>query len=261
VTVYNYTREWLDRRENSGGFHHPSGHTNPAMRYSGRDQVGAGVRVGNFAAGEPVLRQISADERLPIEPSHAARLASGLSGPVRVADDTIYLGDSPSSPQIGDHRVRYRFANPDTLSVIGRQTGDGFAEYQTQAGDKLLMAAAGAAPADAMFKSALEANRILTWIIRAVGAVAMFLGWIMILRPLVIVADIVPLIGSILGAGAALVSGVLTLVLAPAVIALAWFWYRPVVSLAVVAIGLAAAFGLRTLAARRAAGRAIPAGA
>ena len=40
------------------------------------------------------------------------------------------------------------------------------------------------------------------------------------------------------------------------VIAIAWLWYRPLVSIIVIAVGLAAAFGLRTLAARKAAAAA-----
>ena len=82
------------------------------------------------------------------------------------------------------------------------------------------------------------------------------IGFALILRPLVVVADFVPLIGSILGAGAALVAAVCTAVLAPVVIAIAWFWYRPLVSVVALVIGLGIAFGFRTLAARKAAARA-----
>jgi hypothetical protein len=69
----------------------------------------------------------------------------------------------------------------------------------------------------------------------------------MILSPLVVVADVIPLVGDILGAGASLISFMATAVLAPLVIAIAWLWYRPLVSLIVIAVGAAVAFGLRML--------------
>ena len=48
----------------------------------------------------------------------------------------------------------------------------------------------------------------------------------MILNPLVVVADVVPFIGNVLSAGAGVVSLALTAVVAPVVIAIAWLWYR-----------------------------------
>jgi Zn-dependent protease with chaperone function len=111
-----------------------------------------------------------------------------------------------------------------------------------------------------MFKAAEHDNMIFTWIIRAVGAIAMFFGFLLILNPLVIVADFVPMIGSILGAGASLVSLMLTAVLAPIVIAIAWFWYRPLVGIAVLVAGGAVAYGLKHLAHRKSATqKAVPA--
>jgi hypothetical protein len=48
-----------------------------------------------------------------------------------------------------------------------------------------------------------------------------------------------------------LVSLIATAVVAPVVIAVAWFFYRPVVSVVVLAIGFAAAYGFKHLAGRR----------
>jgi hypothetical protein len=106
-----------------------------------------------------------------------------------------------------------------------------------------------------MFAAAQRENRILTWVLRFAGVVAMFLGFVLVLRPLVVVADVVPFIGSILSAGAGIVSLVLTAIVAPLVIAVAWFWYRPLVSAAVLAVGLVLAYGFKRWASQRAAAR------
>ena len=144
------------------------------------------------------------------------------------------------------------------LSVIGQQAGSGFAQYQAKAGSRLLMAEPGTQSAAAMFKEAEDENRLITWLVRLAGMVAMWLGAVLILRPLVVVADVVPFIGSILGAGAALVALAFTVVVGPVVIAVAWLWYRPLVSVVVLAIGVAAGVGLHRLAARRHLQRARP---
>jgi hypothetical protein len=191
----------------------------------------------------------------------ADALAQRLRRTVQSVDGRLYFGTDPSSPRIGDLRISYKLAPAGPTSVIGRQAGSDFSDYQTQAGDRLLMASAGIRSAADMFKQAEAENRILTWILRFVGALLMFIGFGLILRPLVVVADVVPFIGNILGAGAGLVSLVLTAVLAPLVIAIAWFWYRPLVSLAVIAGGLVIGYGLKRWAASRAAARQAPAGA
>src|SRR5665811_916542 len=107
-----------------------------------------------------------------------------------------------------------------------------------------------------MFKVAEDENRMLTWLLRAVGVFVMFIGFALVLFPLSVIADFVPFIGSSVGAGALLVALVCTFVLAQALIAAAWLWYRPLVSVAVLVVGLGVAYGFRTLAARRTPARA-----
>ena len=153
-------------------------------------------------------------------------------------------------------RIEYHAAPNGPISVVGRQTGADFTPYQTKAGDRLLIVRSGNMSAADMFRSEEEINVIITWGLRLLGVVLMFIGFTMLLQPLVVVADFVPLIGSILGAGTFLVSLALTTVLATVTIAIAWFFYRPLVAIVVLAVGIALAFGFRTLAARRTAERA-----
>jgi Transmembrane protein 43 len=262
VTTYEYVRVWAEGRNESSRFKRPEGHINPEMRYRGASYSSRDATLGAFRPGVNVIDKLPASENVPLDPSLAGKLASRLKGPVHVAEGRIYLGESPSAPRIGDLRISYRLAPPGPTSIIGRQAGTGFAEYQTKAGDALLMVRPGTMSAPDMFAAAHRENRILTWILRFVGIFLMFIGFMLLLNPLVVVADVVPFIGSILSAGAAIVSLVLTAVIAPLVIALAWFWYRPLVSAVVLAIGLALAYGFKRLASQRAAARkAAPASA
>ena len=202
-----------------------------------------------------MVDRLPASEAVPIDPSLATKLAGRIMRPLHVVDGTLYIGEAPSSPRIGDLRVSYKIAPGGPTSIVARQAGTGFAEYQTKAGDALLMVRPGTLSAADMFAAAQRENRIMTWILRFVGVFLMFVGFMLILNPLVVVADVVPFIGNILSAGAGIVSLVLTAVVAPIVIAVAWFWYRPLVSVVVLAIGLALANGFKRWASQRAAAR------
>jgi hypothetical protein len=255
VTTYEYVRTWSETRNDSSRFKRQEGHVNPQMRYRAASYSSRDATLGAFRPGTNVIDRLPASETVSLDPSLANRLAGRIKGPVHVADGRIYLGDNPSQPNIGDLRISFRLAPAGPASIIGRQAGNGFAEYQTKAGDALLMVRPGTHSAADMFAAAQRENRILTWILRFAGVVAMFLGFTLILRPLVVVADVVPFIGSILSAGAGIVSLVLTAIVAPLVIAVAWFWYRPLVSVVVLAIGLALAYGFKRVASQRAAAR------
>jgi hypothetical protein len=256
VTTYSYQRVWSDSRYDSSRFRRPEGHANPEMRYRRYAVAARDASLGAFRPGASVLQQLPASQEVRIDSELAKAIAGKIPGGAHAADGKLYLGADPSSPRIGDLRLSFSVAPDGPVSIIGRQTGADFTEYQTQAGDRLLMVRPGTRSAAEMFKAAVDENRILTWILRLVGAVLMFAGFAMILKPLVVVADVVPLIGNILGAGAGLVSLVLTALLAPAIIAVAWLWYRPLVSVVALVVGAGLAYGFKTIASRRAAARA-----
>lgn len=256
VTTYTYRRVWADLRHDSSRFRQPAGHENPPMRYQGFAVATREATLGAFRPGVQVLQQLPASEPVRVDAAIADAVRARLGVPAHAADGRLYLGDNPGSPRIGDLRITFTTAPQGPVSIIGQQTGTDFTQYQTKAGDRLLMVRPGVRSADEMFKAARDENRVLTWVLRLIGAVVMFAGFAMVLQPLVTVADVVPLIGNILGAGTSLVSLFLTALLAPLVIAVAWLWYRPLVSVAAIVIGLGLALGIRALAARKAAARA-----
>lgn len=255
VTTYEYHREWSETRNDSSRFKRPEGHVNPQMAYRAASYSSRDATMGAFRPGTNVIDRLPANETVPLDPSLARKLSGRVKGPVHIVDGRIYLGDNPSDPRVGDLRITFKIAPGGPASIVARQAGTGFAAYQTKAGDALLMVRPGIMSAADMFAAAQRENQILTWILRLVGVFLMFIGFLLILNPLVVVADVVPFIGSILGAGAAIVSLVLTAVIAPVVIAIAWFWYRPLVSAVVLAIGIGLAYGFKRWASQRVAAK------
>jgi hypothetical protein len=254
VTTYTYKKVWSDRPIDSQAFRHPDGHSNPQKRYDRLSLTATDATLGDFRLDAAVLSLLPTSAALQLDPQAADSLKARISN-AQIVDGKIYIGVSPDSPQVGDYQISYEYTPLGPVSAIGRQSGSGIVQYQTRAGDRLLMAALGLQPAADMFKQAERDNMILTWVLRVVGILVMWFGALFVLRPLVVVADVVPLIGNVLGAGAGLVALAFTMIAAGTVIAFAWLWYRPLVALAVLAVGLAAGVGFHKMAARRAAAR------
>ena len=85
-------------------------------------------------------------------------------------------------------------------------------------------------------------------------------GFPPILRLPLVLADVVPIPGSIAGFGTALIARPPSLPCAPLVVAVAWFCCRPLRGAITLAIGFAGAFGMtRRMEARRAAASPGPA--
>ncbi|MBS7792088.1 TMEM43 family protein [Roseococcus sp. SDR] len=233
VTTYSYRRVWAEGRIDSSRFRQPDGHQNPEPRYQTRSFNADRVMLGGYRISDAQVNQIPAGTSLAI--------------PGGNADGGRYIGQDPQNPRVGDLRITWQVAAPDALSVIGAQVGDGFGPYATRAGDRLFMIEAGRVPAAAMFQQAQADNVTLTWILRLVGTIVMFVGFLIIFNPLKVLADVIPFIGSIVGFGTGLLAAVLTMIFAPATIAIAWLFYRPLVGIAILALGIALAFGLTRL--------------
>jgi hypothetical protein len=99
----------------------------------------------------------------------------------------------------------------------------------------------GVVGAENMFQQAQRSNVMWTWIFRLGGFILMLIGVAMILRPLSVIADVIPFLGSIVGAGTGIVSFLIAAPFAFLTIAVAWLRYRPVIGISLVFLATVAA--------------------
>jgi Transmembrane protein 43 len=234
VTTYTYKKDWSDRPVDSSDFKEPAGHTNPtSFPVEEKSQVASKVTLGGFTLSDPVVQRLDQHTDVPVDPS---TLPPGMKGRVAASGAGYYMGANPQSPQVGDVRIAFKAVKPATVSLVARQVRDTFEAYPAKAGDQILLLKYGTLSADAMFKAAQAENATLTWILRFVGFLIMFFGILMVFRPLVVFADVIPLFGTLLGAGIGVFAGLGAAVLSLVTIAVSWIFFRPLLGIALLVL-------------------------
>ncbi len=119
------------------------------------------------------------------------------------------------------------------------QSSGGLAPYRTTVGNEILLVEEGAVPSARMFAAAEADNALLKWLLRAVGLLFLFVAFTLVMSPLGVLADVLPALGGLVRLGTGLIAFALTALVGAATIATAWFWYRPLLAIAVAVAGMA----------------------
>jgi hypothetical protein len=274
TTTYTYTKDWNSQLIDSGKFKKPDGHANPAaMQFESDTRVAKAVTLGAFTLTPGIIGDMSNFEKREVKPADLEKLPADVKGKARIAAGEFYIAagaaaapapaaagpestpaasqPAAAAAQIGDVRIAFEVVMPGTFSVIARQVGSTFEPYTAKTGKTIQLIAPGTQSAAGMFAAEMASSRNLTWILRAVGFLAMFIGLSMVFKPLSVLADVLPFLGDLVGMGTGLVAFVLAVVLSLITIAIAWVVVRPVVGIAM----LAGAAVLIVLFVRRAKGK------
>jgi hypothetical protein len=236
VTTTTYKKDWSDRLQDSSGFQKPNEHRNPAaMAFEKAAYQATNVRLGAFRLGAAQVSSLNREEDFDLGQQTLLPAIGGKR--VHRQGNTVFLGNSPSEPQVGDLRIRYTVVRPARISVVAQQHGDSFVPFETETGSVSLLQY-GDIPAPLMFKSAEESNATMTWLLRMAGIGLMFLGFRTILAPLRTLAAVVPLVARIVDVGLAFASFILAGSISLIVIAIAWLWARPLIGGALLMLGV-----------------------
>ena len=235
VTTYTYKKDWMPTAIDSSGFKE-QGHDNPGvMEFESQKMQAANVTFGAFRLNESQIDHIGSAKQYAFPTGFVCKVER-----VKVQGGTIYVPnaetrnnalntrDVASQTRIGDMRVSFRVVYPHEISLIAKQHGDTFVAYTAKNGKKLSYLADGIKDAAEMFETARTNNAIVTWLVRIGGFLLMYFGLSMIFKPLSVLADVLPILGDIVEMGMNLVAGLIALICALVTIAIAWFFYRPI---------------------------------
>lgn len=277
ITTYTYEQKWVDTPVHSNSFKE-AGHTNTVIATldNATEQLASPVSLGSYTLPEFLVRNLDDFQTVTLDavsPEQIQAIGSRLTWnkplasapiaiptvptatvpavadtpntatqtlyPISVAQNTIYLG-TPTAVANGDIRIHFEQVASTDVSLIARQVRDTFEPYHTRSNIDFSTIGPGTQSTDQLLHHAENSNQMMAWLLRLAGWVGISLGIIMVLRPLSVLADVVPFIGSIVGTMGTLVAWLLGTAWALLVIAVAWLFYRPLITgvLLIVIIGL-----------------------
>jgi hypothetical protein len=248
VKTYTYEKAWSSDAIDSSSFQQSSGHENPgAFPVEANTVVADPVNLGAFTLSAEQIDQLNSGQDLPVTEAMQEQVPEPLFSQVQVSDGRFYMGEDPASAQVGDVRISFQVVKPDTLSLVGVQTGETFAAYQAEAGDAILLVEEGTQTSAQMFATAQSQNTVMTWILRGVGFLIMFIGLLAIFKPISVFGDVIPLVGTMLGAGLGVFAFLLAFALSILTIAVSWIFVRPLLGIALLVLALGGLFWLVSL--------------
>lgn len=238
TTTYSYHKEWSSKPLDSTRFKQPEGHQNPAsMPYQNKEFTASTITLGGYTLTQPFIEDIGGYTDYPLTQTHLDAMDPRTRKLFDLHGTEFFHGD-PAAPQIGAMRVTYHIITPTDLSIVAKQTGNRLEPYLTKTGDIALLKM-GTHSAQTMFQSAQDENTLITWLIRIGGFLLMWIGLATLLGPLKILADVLPILGVILGAGIGILTGLLAIVLSTLTIALAWLFFRPLIGISLLIVSVA----------------------
>jgi len=233
TTTYTYNQDWSDSIIDSSKFKEAETHINPkSKRFENKEWLATNVSVGAYEIPEDLLSSLIEYKPFTITSEMIQTLPYATQEQVSLTGNMLYFQATDSAmPQIGNTRIRYEIIIPQMISVIRKQSASTLVPYTTKNGYTISMIQTGKYTATEMFEGAIANNRTMTWVLRFVGTLLMYIGLRMTFGVLPIVASFIPFVGRFVGVGMSLVSGLFTLIGASITIAIAWIFYRPLIGI------------------------------
>lgn len=249
VTTYTYSQEWTSSPVDSNSFKDPDyrGRNSTIATIEDSSMLAENVTFGAYTLPVFLKRKIGGAKNLDVTNVDLNSLASvvrvgtfdTLNNLVRVSGSTVYIGRNPSSPSIGDVRVSFKYTPPADVSIIAQVIRNTFEEYKASNGYTFSRLEMGTVSTEEMFKDAKSENNIFAWVLRIVGVICVCVGLSMVFKPLSVIADVIPILGTIVGAGTGFVSFLIGLAWSLVVIAVAWLRFRPLIAGGLIAVAVA----------------------
>ena len=239
VTTYSYSKGWSSSPINSDSFKQSQGHQNPSFPIDDQSITANVITAGNIILSSSFTSQLDAWQNLSVNREQAAAGAALLNRKVLVNSGGFYVGENASSPEIGDLRIKFSYVAPGMASFVGQLRGGQLVPYKARSGSSISLVSNNVRSSEEMFTVARQSNTTLTWMLRFLGVFLLFIAWNAILKPLSVLADVIPALGNLVEKGVGGIAFALAGMLGMGTIAFAWIFYRPLLGLTLLAISIA----------------------
>lgn len=195
-TKYTYTKKWTSSPASSNSFEHPEGHENPTPTVEDATVYASTASVGAYSfnpsdAGLPSFTDVTLTDTN----------TTGNSGSVRANGTYVFIpslsGSTMSAPTIGDMRASYSVLRPGfNGTLFGELSSDGVvSSYTDDHGNSLYRVFDGTR--NESIATLHSEHTTMTWILRVVGFMMMWMGLAALFGPISVFLDILPFLGSL----------------------------------------------------------------
>ena len=253
ITTYTYEQEWVKKPVNSSNFKE-SRYRNAnrvLSQVEEHNEMAQHVTFGAYTLPESFVASISGSEPVEVRMTEEQRFTwnerlhmlmpkvNTKTSLVHTSANTVYLGLSPNSPQVGDVRVTFTKVPPADISLIAQVDGSTFKAYRAKNGQSFSRVQMGTVSADEMILQARSENNLWAWVLRVIGILLVVGGLKGMFGLLPMLFKVLPFLGSIVDAGVGLVSWILGLAWSLIIIAIAWLVFRPIIGISLLVLAIA----------------------
>lgn len=155
---------------------------------------------------------------------------------IHVANNILYFGRVPGSPEVGDVRVTFEKIVPAKVTVMAVVDGDSFKPFKAKNGKRFQTLVMGKKSGDEIIEAEKEANNALLWVFRIIGILMVIGGLKGIFGFIETILKVVPFIAGIFGWGIGVICTVIGIAWSLIVIAIAWLFYRPLLGISLLVL-------------------------
>ncbi len=202
-TTYTYSKIWTEMPEDSSEFKDPTNHQNSSKTIENQRLINDATFVGDYffeadKTGLSRYEELTLNDKvisITALDSNTLEDSQEVQESEIVEQNYVFLGQgSLTEPKIGDQRVSYQVVNPgETVTIFGKLQDFSIAPYRYNENDLFYELREGTY--DEAINSFNNEYNTGMWIFRIVGFVLMWIALLMLLSPVQVTLNLIPVIG------------------------------------------------------------------
>ena len=236
-----YKKEWSDTLVDSSEFSDAS-YANPESFIVDEEEFySQSVSMGAFELPERLLKNLSYNSQIKNQ-----QLVEQYQNNIEeyTVQNNYISNVKDSVPEVGDIRISFVYNSSKSVSVLAVQSDNSFKAYMSKKGESIFKIVDGEYTGEEMLENMAESNKFMKWILRIIGAFLIYLGFAALVAPIQVLTKNIPVLSNIVSASTNAIAFILGLAVSFIIIAVAWFRFRPVLSIALLAIVVILIVGL-----------------
>jgi len=223
TTTYTYNKVWKDYPIDSSKFQKSSEYVNPQWKYEEETYAKDPILLWAYTLTTAYVNMLNDEKTLSLSWQNIVAISW-----MQQLDNLLYFWNDMSNPEIGDMKISFYTVKTWKASAVGQQVNETLRPYMTSNHRSISLLEQGDVPVYELFAHAYDANSLMTWILRWVGFLLLWVAFSMIFSIIDTLADVVPFIWSIVGAATGLVTFCLALIVWIITVVIAWLAVRPI---------------------------------